>query len=100
MTGYPAAAMALACTRFANESRQLTNLPNQQITNRQVAKSPNSPNYRRSHPVLDERHQVDELRLGLSTGLRPLQHDRTERARRDDGGSTGVLELLEAHVAD
>ena len=50
--------------------------------------------------LLHERHQIDELRVGAGARLRAFQHDRAERTGGDDGVGAGVLQLLEAHVAD
>src|SRR5687767_1356897 len=53
-------------------------------------------------PAVDERHEVDELNVAAArcARLRALQHDRAERTRGDDGVRAGLLELLEADVAD
>src|SRR5439155_19338559 len=79
--------MSVACSRFHGDSRQFTNSPTHEFTNSLES-------------VLDERHEVDELRVRTGAGLGALQHDRAERARRHDGVRARVTQLLEPYVAD
>src|SRR5262249_2198042 len=51
-------------------------------------------------PVADEGHEIDELHVGPGRGLRPFEHDRAERAGRDDRARAGGLKLLEPDAAD
>ena len=60
----------------------------------------NSPSHQLSESVLDECHQVDELRVRLGAGLRALEHDRAERTGGDDRVRAGGAQLLEPDVAD
>src|SRR3954467_9327886 len=92
--------MSRASSRFANESRQFTNLPTYQLTNSPTYQFTHLLIYQFLHSLFDERHQIDKVRICLRACLRALQHDRTERTRGDDGLSPPIAELLEWDVAD